>query len=162
MKKKQYVPHKLIDEKMEYREYLDKLSAEEREYVKKFYEQLYAGGVYDGDSEELAESFVREANKNYNSLTRDLLDVAKDNGLLKNLDENDTRFMEDACDEWSWRDEFDKHGYRHAALMIYEQTENDLKNSQIDVKVTLTRFYEKMNSLKRLNWRERKHKRKQK
>ncbi len=150
------------DHKMEYKEYMNKLTPEQQQYVKRFYDDLYAGGVFKEGSLLKSEDAKQEAIKNHNSLTRDAMDVGQRRGKLSGLDENTVQFMEDASDDWEWQDEYATHGFKAAAKMIYDQAENDLQNKNLSVKITLTRFFEKISGLKRLNWRDRKHKRKAK
>jgi hypothetical protein len=160
MKNKRYVPISLQSE-MEYKEYVDKLTDSEREFIERFYEDLYANGIYRDNPVIKDKQGRTDAIKNYNSHNRDALNVAKKNNKLDTITEA-TQFMEDACDEWDWRRVYDQTGYKDAALLIFDQTIKELENKTINIKITLNRFYEKMNSLKRLNGREKKHKRKQK
>jgi hypothetical protein len=155
MKKKLYTPNS----REEYKEYASKLSKEEKEFIQKFYEDYYSGGVYSEDTILETEEVKKEARRNHNTLTRDVMDVAEKQGGTLPLDENTKDFMEYVSDENDWEFVYSQQGFKAASELIYEQAINDLSNSKLTVKVTLTRFFEKMLNLKRYNWRDRKHKR---
>jgi hypothetical protein len=148
--------------KLDYKEYLNKLNADERKLVEKFYEDYYGGGVYQADTVLTSESAKEEARKNHNSLSRDAMEVSKRRGTLNQLDENTEEFMEFVSDESEWELVYKQQGFKTAVLFIYDLAIEDINNKNVDLKVTLTRFFERMCSLKRLNWRDRKHKRKNK
>jgi hypothetical protein len=155
MKKKRYMP----EGKQDYKEYLSKLSPDERRLVEKFYEDFYGGGVYLKDTVLQSDSAKEEARKNHNSLSRDAMDVSQRRGTLQQLEDNDREFMEYVSDESEWETAYNQQGFKAAALIIYDLAVDDINNNKVDVRVTLTRFFERMSSLKRLSWRDRKHKR---
>lgn len=158
MSKKRFLP----DGNQDYKDYFHKLTPDEKQLIENFYNDFYAGGVYSERTILKTEEAKEEAKRNHGALKRDVMEVAQRRGELSDIDENTVAFMNDACDEDDWRNAYDLFGFKAAALVIYEQATKDLKSSKVSVKVTLNRFFEKMLSLKRLNWRERKHKRKNK
>jgi hypothetical protein len=159
--KKPYIPPSLHN-KMECEEYIKDLPAEQQEWIRKFYYDYYAGGVYKEDSVLENEEAKKEARKNHNSLRRDAFQVSENMGALGDLTEADREFMEDAHDEWDWERIYIRDGYRAAVEEIIRQTTNDLDNEYIEKRVTLLRFYEKMSKLARKYKYDRSQKRKQK
>jgi hypothetical protein len=52
--------------------------------------------------------------------------------------------------EIDWEETYKSGGYRAAVNFIFDNIIEDLDNSNLDVKITLTRFYVQMSKLKRL------------
>jgi hypothetical protein len=150
--KKKFLPRN----KKDYLEYASKLTPDERSFIEKVYEDLYAGGVYDEDTVLKSEESRAEARKNKNSSARDLYEVAERAGALADLDENTQAFMEDMSDDFAWRNVYDQTGFVDAAVCIFDQTVKEIENRTVNIRVILNRFLEKMTSLKRLSWRDRK------
>lgn len=153
-------------------DYLNKLTPQEREFLERFNFDYYSGGVYekdpnkkDANGNKLPSDKILidnnyndikiEAIRNHNSLSRDALNVAIQSGTLSNLDEETVQFMEEACDEWDYQRVYQQQGFKAAVETVYEQTRRDLTNTLLDVNVTLTRFYFKINKIRLMNKRDR-------
>lgn len=139
----------------DYIEYLKKLSPEDREWVKQFYNEYYRAPSITEDSIIKDPDMKKEANRVHNTMYRDIYSIAERTGALSELADDEQRFMQDATDEWSWQNVYKSQGYAAAIKEIFYQTENDLKNKTITTHVTLARFLNKYLALRKINNRRR-------
>jgi hypothetical protein len=126
-------------------EYKNSLSDKDKEFIERFDSEFHNGQ----DSGLLKGEAKQEAWRNRNALYRDLYNVARNSGVLSQLDELTERFLEDASDEWDWRNRYHTNGFSAAAEMIIDQTVNNLKNPNLSVRIMLYRFFEQLTSLMR-------------
>lgn len=142
---------------LEYLEYLNKLSPEEREYVKKFYNEYYRAPIRTEDSIIKDPDMIKEANRVHNTMYSDMFSIAEKTGGLAELSEDEEQFMSDASDTWDWNDVYKAQGYEAAIKEIFYQTERDIKNPKIEIQLTLARFLNKYLALKRTDDKIRHH-----
>lgn len=143
------------DERYDYLDYIDELSEEEAEWVRKFYQEYHFDTGYKGKRILKSKEAKREASRNNNMNKTDAFFRARKEGDLGMLNENHRQFMEDASDEWEWQDAFKVGGPEAALEHITNQTLRDLENNKLDKKTTLMRYYEKRDRLRRQINRER-------
>jgi len=136
---------------LDYTEYIDQLTESEKAYIKKFYSEYYFTDIYnkketlhDVTNKETKKELVKQTYSRQN-------DVFGASSPAKVQYENSPReqFMEEASDEWEWRDGFQKGGYELAVKYIFDQANKDIDNN-VDRNATLLRFYIKMTKLRRL------------
>lgn len=125
-----------------------------REWKKRFDSDWYFG-TRNGEPKILTEKqHIADGIRNNNMRQRDALYASELQGSLKNINEEERQFMEDASDEWEWQNVFKTQGPEEAIQVIYSQAERDLQNPKLSVNITLTRFLVKMLALRTLNRRE--------
>lgn len=140
---------KAVVEQMEYLDYKDKLDEYETKWIQQFYNEYYAKGSYSQEDPLLtSEEHMREANRTNNSLYRDALSVALNMGTLTELSDSQREVLELSSDEIEWEDAYSKAGERYAMDLIFKQAVRDL-NTDKDKEVTLSRFYIKMEKLRK-------------
>jgi len=123
-------PQPWAEDKMEYKEYQDKLSPEERKWIKKFYQEYYNNGVYNSDDPILnSEELKKEAKRNYNNLSRDALELIGRQDTYGDFSEVDRHFMEEASDEIEWRDAYKMGGKEVAGDAILMLAINELEST---------------------------------
>lgn len=139
----------------EYEEYLAQLSPEEREYVKKFYAEYYRADFYGEEENIITDPVMKsEVIREKNSMQRnDALTIAEKLGKLDELSGTEEQFMDEASDHWEWNDVYKVLGYEAAVDCILNQALVNLENKTIDGKITLMRFWSKMNELYRVDKR---------
>lgn len=139
------------DEKYDYLEYWDSLNPDEKKLVRDFYEAYYTSKVNESSLFDNHPEIKSEAIRNKNLRGRDdLIYRARREGVLSNLDDVTTGFMKDASDDWDWEAEYKKNGFEAAVKMILQQTIEDLENNNIEKEITLLRYYEKRDRLRRI------------
>jgi len=153
-KKKQKISE-LLYEKMDYREYEDELSDSEREWVEQFYHEYYANLMSEIPEEDRIQTegyMLIEGYRRYNQLYRGIFEVAEATKTLEYSDD-DQEFMEDASNEWEWRDALKIGGYEMASQTIIVQAMNELRRSHADWSkewpAILARMYVKMNEMRK-------------
>jgi hypothetical protein len=141
------------DDRYDFLDYIDKLSEEDEEYVKKFYREFYFDGLSNTPEDThiiTSEEGKKEARRNHNSMKTDMLFKAKQQGTYTSLSNSSSaQFMEDASDEWEWQDAFKILGFEGALKVITEQTIRDLENKVLEKEIVLARYYEKRDRLRR-------------
>jgi hypothetical protein len=131
------------DFELEYTEYLNQLSPQEKRYIKQFYNEYYDGGVYTRRQKDRIikkPSHVKEAGRNNNASTRDAFAVAKKLGLLVTDDREASVDVQDG----DWAEEYKIGGVEAATNVILDETIEDLDNMNLEVRTTLVRFFIKM------------------
>jgi len=143
---------KSVHEKMEYLEYEDQLNPKEKEFIEQFYDEYYNDGVsftHEDDRILTTTEMIQEARRNHNNNKRDAFAVARKMNSLE-YDPADTKeFMEAASDEWDWQNAYSRDGYEASVDVIFNQALRDLMNKIVEKKVTLARFYVKMELLRK-------------
>jgi len=145
------------DKKPSHIDYWDKLTPEEKKWMKQFNEE-YHYGKYPEDPIIKKKKIRKEANRNHTMKNTDLMDKGKE-GFMRYIGGDMAiyeAFMEDANDTWSWQDAYHQGGINLAKDDIMNRTINDLENQHVDKKVTLNRFFLQMDSLRRLHQRSKK------
>jgi len=140
----------------EYMNYIDQLSPKEKEYIKKFYNELYYADIYNPDVENINDISDPEVKKEIVRATYSRQNDVMGNSSkakVKYGNKNKEQFMEDASDEWEWKDGYAEGGYELAVKFIFNQTLKDLDNNKVDKTTTLLRFYTKMSKLRRMKER---------
>lgn len=139
------------DERFDYEEYLSELSEDEQKWVKQFYDEYYFNGKPETEGERIIKDpeMRKEANRNNNYYSRDLMFRAKKDNNLLEINENAREFMEDAHDDWEWEDAYKMFGYEEALQTITRQAIRDLTVGKIDIETALMRYYEKRDRLRR-------------
>lgn len=161
MKKNKYKRHKPTSADPWYTDYAHKLSESDRQWLYNFNKEYHLGHAkMDLTKNKILKNkeMVSEANRNHNVEARDALRVANKRGKLyaeddiKDFieDQEIRKFMEDACDEWAWRDEYARSGYGPAKRLIFEQIidQFDLTKDKRGRKSLLERFFENYLELK--------------
>lgn len=138
------------DHELDFLEYSDSLNKEEKEYIKKFYQEFYQANIYNEEKPMLTKKMKSEALRNYNSAYRDAYSLSSRTQTLEYTDFSIDKyeFMEDASDEWDWQNAYLLFGYRGALMLIFSQTKKDLENKKLNVFTTLARFLSKANRLR--------------
>lgn len=148
------------DERYDFLEYIKTLSEDDAKYVRQFYKEWYFDGISSTPQDERLikdSEMTKEARRNHNSMKTDAFFKAKRVGKLTQLTSNEEAFMEDASDEWAWQDEYKIHGFEAALRMINGIAIRDLDNKEVDKEVTLLRYYEMRDRLRRFINREKKN-----
>lgn len=149
---------------LEYREYIDQLSDEEKKFVKDFYLEYYAQDGYYKDPEERiiqSKELQSEANRNHQMLKTEVLEINRSNpGLLSYISRENEPYLSEENDV-VWEDLY-KVSIELAFNEIMYQTLTDIENENIDKELTLTRFYFKMKKLGRLIRRDKRLNKKEK
>lgn len=153
MAKKAFRPGKSIEQPSE--DYRNKLSSEEKDFLDKFNYEYHYGGVFKKDSM-LKDDAAKEAVSNHVAYRKDALVIANNKGLTVEIPDGATT---EVVDE-DWEQEYSKNGYVGALKLIYDSATEDVKNCNLDIKITLSRFYTKMCRLRRVYKRDLNHKRK--
>ena len=130
-------------------EYADELSEEELAYVEKFYKEYYFADFYNEENIIKDPDAKKDAIRNHNSRTRDAFTKSAHTNQLKYDPDNKEGFMQDASDEWEWRDAYKVGGFELATDVIMNSTLRDLDNEFIDRKTTLARYFIKMDALRK-------------
>lgn len=146
---------KKMQSELDYKEYINKLSPEEKKWLLQFYNEYYRAPSITEDSIIKDPEIKKEANRVHNTMYRDMYSIAEKTGALSELAEDEEQFMQDASDEWDWQNIYKTEGYESAIHEIFNQTERDLENKLISRKLTLARFLNKYLALKKLNNRRR-------
>lgn len=136
---------------LDYKEYEKHLSPEDRAWIRQFNQEYYKAVANDKKVIITDPEMQAEAHRVHNSEARDLYSTAERTGSLRELSEDEDRFMQDASDEWSWENVYKEFGYKDALKEIFAQTIRDLDNKVIDRELTLARFLSKYLSLKKIN-----------
>lgn len=144
-----------MQSELDYKDYINKLEPEEKKWLLQFYNEYYRAPSVTEDSIIKDPEIKKEANRVHNTMYRDIYSIAEKTGALTELAEDEERFMLEASDEWDWQNIYKQQGYEAAILEVFSQTERDLSNNLIDVKLTLARFLSKYLALKKLNNRRR-------
>jgi hypothetical protein len=135
----------------DYKDYINKLTKEEQEWVKQFYKEWYYADFRKGQEPIITDPAMKaEANRNHNMRKTDIMEQESNVGEITKKHE----FMEDASDAWEWQDFFNVFGAEEALHVINIQTFRDLTNKKIDPRITLNRYYEKRCALKKLIMKE--------
>jgi hypothetical protein len=142
----------------DYLQYYNKLSKEEKEFVKKFYNEFYHAPERDENSLLKTQDQIAEANRRHNSAYRDALSVAEKTGNMSALPKNYEEFMQDASDEWDYLAIYKQAGQELAIKEIFYQAKRDLQNKKVDIDLTLARFLTKYLNLNRIHKRRGNHK----
>lgn len=164
MKNNKYKRHKPTPADPWYTDYAHKLSEADKQWLYNFNKEYHLGHAkMDITKNKLLKSqeLVNEAIRNHNVEARDALRVAnKKNTLFTEdditnftQDEEVKQFMEDAYDEWTWRDEYARSGYDPAKRLIFERIidEFDLTKDKKGRKSLLERFFINYLELKMMN-----------
>jgi nitrogen regulatory protein PII-like uncharacterized protein len=133
----------------EYKEYEDQLNEEEKQFVRQFYEE-YHGGKPRGYKNSIlsTEEQIKEAYRNYNTLYKDAFNVSRTLNKQQELTDDQREIYELAADESDWELVLCQQGEEEAVQTIMDQAIRDLDAGQ-NKKVVLSRFYVKMNRLKK-------------
>lgn len=123
-----------------------------REWKLRFDTEWYNGDRYGEFQIITSEEGQKEATRNNNSNSRDVLNVAEKTKMLDELDDNQNEFMNDASDAWEWKDSYCVAGPEGAKNTIFAHAKRDIENGSLDR--ALTRFYISMSNLKTLMRRE--------
>lgn len=142
----------------DYLTYSNKLSDEDKAWIKQFYNEYYCAPSLNENSIIKDPAHKTDANRIHNSSYSDIFSIAERTGSLVELSGDEERFMTDASDEWDWKNTYKIQGYEAAVQDIFYQAERDLQNKTIDVKLTLARFLNKFLELKKINGRKKKNK----
>jgi len=145
------------DDRYDYKQYKDKLSKAEAEWIEEFYKEYYFEGISKVPEEKRilnTPEAITEANRNHNSTKTDMLFRAKKDGVLSQLNPNSVDFMNAASDSWEWEDAFKYVGFEGALAVITTQAIRDIKDASVDINITLCRYYEKRERLRKLINRE--------
>ena len=135
---------------MEYKEYEHLLNAEEKEYIKQFYDEYHGGNAAKYEEPILtAKEHIKEANRNYNALYKDAFNVTRTLNIQEDLTENARLVYELAADDNDFETAFSQIGDEAAMQTIMDQAVRDIEAGQ-DLKVVLSRFHVKMIRLKKL------------
>lgn len=134
-------------DKLEYKEYINQLSPDEKKWIKQFYQEFEFGKVY---KEPILDS--QEVHKKSYSRRFDVHDAKSVTGL-----QDDTRqFMEDASNEFDkdgypldWQAAYKLGGYRGAVTFLITEAVSDLQS--IDKATVLIRFHRTMCNLAKYN-----------
>lgn len=145
------------NDKMEFKGYAHKLKPDELKLVERFYAEYYCGDIYLPDTLIKSEIGKEEAKRNHMATKRDIMDKKSN---LSPLNDQTIPVYEDMSDDREIENSYHLHGFKITAVLIYDQTISEIKDGKKDLKKVLTRFFEKMNLLRRINWIDRKHKRK--
>lgn len=145
----------------EYTEYESKLTAEEKKFIRKFYREWYMTDFYREEENIIKDKKVKsEAIRNKYALNNDAINKGAKAGLLSNLSDTDKAFMEDASDAWeeefSLEEAFQEEGYEFCVDHLMEETIEMIGNKYLDLKLTLAKFYIKMNKLRIIRGRRKK------
>lgn len=114
-------------------DYWEKLSFKDKQWLKQFNDEYYNNGIYKAETPILnTPELVREANRNYNNLKRDALELVTRQDSYGDLSKIDKEFMEAASDEWDWRDAFKIGGEELAGHVIFMITIRELLDTVKD------------------------------
>lgn len=139
---------------LEYHQYLDKLSGEEKKWVKQFYKEYYGNDSYNQECPIItADEHLQEARRNHNSLYRDALSVTKTLASQEEFTPDQMEVIELAGDESDYELAFSQGGYELASETVMNQAIRDLDAGQ-DKKVVLSRFYIKFERLRKMKQRD--------
>ena len=167
--KRQIKTAKLLDAEqaaMEYKEYEHRLSEDEKLWVQKFYYEMYGNAIYNVPKDYRllqTKEMIQESNRNRNNFKSDIFDIASKKEVLESLsiEENALRYMGEAEKTLSsneesrdWEDVFMCFGYEASLNFLIGQCIEELKVKTLDNRLTLIRFYIKMNRLRLSNNRE--------
>jgi len=159
MSKKKQPSHVVDTSDFDSSSYKETLDEESRAWAEQFDREWLKNGTYDVPAKERilkTKEQRKEANRNYNRVKRDALYVAsRMPGQLLELDEEARVFMEDAADEFDWRNTYKIQGFKPASELIYDQAIRELDIKKIDDwKTVLIRMYIKLEKLRKLNDKE--------
>lgn len=128
----------------------------EKEFIKKFYDEMYDKGFY-GDGVILAKDvYKKEAHRNAHSLYRDAFNVSRNMDRLETLTEDQREVLELAADMSAEELAYAQGGRELAYQVIMDHSVRDLENG-LDPRVVLSRYYIKMNKIKRQHRREKRN-----
>lgn len=144
--------------KKEYKEYEHLLNEDELRWIKKFYCEMYDNGVHNipEDFRLLkTEEMIKESNRHRNNSNNDIYEVSARQGTLLELDEN--RY-EDEDLEYGWEQVYSCFGHEPALNCIIDECLDELSVKNFDKRLSLVRFYIKMNRLRLSHNRDRRNK----
>lgn len=131
--------------KLDYDDYIHKLSTDEQKWIKQFYQE-WEYGARPKNAIIKDKEMLKAANRNYNSQRTEVYDQPE---VVNYMEDTYKDFMEDASDAWEWQDAYAEGGYKAAKQIIIEHALRDLE--AIDKSVALVRFYSRMRELDRVN-----------
>lgn len=139
-------------EDMEYQEYIHELSEEDQIWIKKFYHEMYANRLgFPEDYRILTtEELMKESNRINNMRNRDLYNVKRNRGQIELLDDYEILTRKD--DKTEYDDMIailEKFGYEEAVQFAIDGSIEELDQSHLDKRLTMVRFYVKLNMLKK-------------
>ena len=139
------------DERYDYIEYYNKLSDEEKKFIRQFYREYYFDGVSTTKENAIIKDpdMLKEARRNHNSMKTEALFRAKKDGVLSELTPRDEVFMNDASDEWDWELVYKQQGHLEAVEFITKIAKEEI-NAGVDIETVLLRYYEKRDRLRRM------------
>lgn len=146
---------KALEGVMEYKDYHFKLTKEEKEWVKQFYDEYHGGNVTKYKEPILtASEHISEAYRNYNALYKDAFNVTRMLHKQQEIPEDQREIYELAADENDYetafiRAETPEQGYQDGTQVVMDQAIRDLDAGQ-DKKVVLSRFHVKMVRLRKM------------
>lgn len=151
--------HKSNPDNKDYKEYENELNKEEKLWVKKFYAEYYDGGVYSVPKDKRllnTEEMVKEANRRNYSGQNDIYDVSEKTGLLAEYNDGRAHFdLEDP--DMDWETVYKYTSYNLAADFLMNECIGELKIKILDKKLTLARFYIKMDLLRKAHQRDKRN-----
>lgn len=136
-----------------YIDYWNSLTDEEKEFMLKFNREYHHDGIskYSKDEALLqSEEARQEARRNHNSRKTDMFHISRKEGNVE-YDDKYHQFMNDACDDWNWERVYSIHGYKGAIQFITEMTMKEIKETNTEPDVILSRYYDRRYRLNRIH-----------
>lgn len=143
------------EDKDYYIDYYDQLNDEEKKFIRQFNREYHGDDISrkkrEGKKVLITDPEVqKEARRNHNIQKTDMFCKGKREGGLVEYDEN-RDFMEDASDDWEWRDVYVRDGYDAAVEFIDKLCLNEIKNRKMEGRVVLSRYYSRREELRKIH-----------
>lgn len=142
-------------ENMEFEQYADQLSPEELQWVKKFYYEMYGNAIYNAPKDFRllkTDELIKQSNRIRNRSKTDAYVVSKTAGKLYYTEDNNGLMPDiEKEDGLSWELVYTYYGYEQALDFIIQETLKELQAGGLDPRLTLVRFYIKMERLGKEN-----------
>ena len=148
------VKFSMEEAKLEYKEYEDKLNPEELKWVQKFYAEMYCNNLYSIPKDYRllkTKEMVKESNRIRNSRKTDMFEIGIKAGKLEPLDSHQ---LSETDEEVDWETVYSLFGHECSLNFLIDECMSELKAKSLDTRLTLVRFYIKMNRLRLAHNRE--------
>lgn len=135
---------------MEFREYEKKLTPDELQWVQKFYYEMYGNAVYNVPKNYRllkTKDMLKESNRIRNTTKSDIYDRALKSGKLSSIEDSNIDEL-DIDVEINWEQIYSFFGYEAALNFLIDECLDELKIRPLDQRLTLIRYYVKMNRLR--------------
>ena len=120
---------KLNDAEVEYAKQTGETLYSEKEFIEKFYNEMYDNGTYGKEDVILAKDVYQgELNRNYNTLYRDAFNVSRNMDRLETLTDDQREVLELAADMSDEEKAFQQGGRELAYQVIMDHAVRDLEN----------------------------------